>query len=117
MMEFYKGIFGGELSLMTYGDAPGTDPANKDRIMHGKLEGGALHLMGSDGDPAKISAGSRIELTLSGMDETKLREYFGSLSAGGKVKYPLDKMFWGDTFGTLTDKFGIDWQVNITAPK
>jgi PhnB protein len=35
------------------------------------------------------------------------------LSEGGKVTSPLKKESWGDIFGSLTDKFGIDWLVNI----
>jgi PhnB protein len=31
------------------------------------------------------------------------------------VKAPMEKMFWGDTFGALIDKFGIGWQVNVTS--
>jgi PhnB protein len=26
---------------------------------------------------------------------------------------PLEKAPWGDTFGMCTDKFGVDWLVNI----
>jgi len=33
------------------------------------------------------------------------------------VNYPLEKAPWGDTFGMLTDQFGINWMVNITAQK
>lgn len=42
---------------------------------------------------------------------------FDSLSADGNVNYPLKKEFWGDIFGTLTDRFGVDWMVNISASK
>ena len=63
-MEFYKGIFGGELTVQTYGDTPGTQPENKDRIMHARLEGGDIKLMASDGTPGKVSKSSRIELAL-----------------------------------------------------
>jgi PhnB protein len=41
----------------------------------------------------------------------------GYLSAGGAVTMPLEKAAWGDTFGMVTDKFGISWLVNITATK
>jgi len=27
---------------------------------------------------------------------------------------PLAKQFWGDTFGMVTDKFGVHWMVNVT---
>ena len=117
-MDFYKGIFGGELTIMTFGDAgaqmPGAEEM-KDKIMHAKLEGD-VNLMASDSREASEHA-AKIELSLSGDDEQKLTSYFEKLSEGGKVKSPLKKEMWGDTFGQLTDKYNIDWMVNIATPK
>jgi PhnB protein len=118
-MEFYKSIFGGELTMQTVDDFPGDMPEKesmKGMIMHSRLEGGDIKLMGSDSPKASPTA-AKVELSLSGTDEPKLRKYFEALSAGGKVKFPLKKEAWGDTFGMLTDKFGVDWMVNITTPK
>ncbi|HXR50488.1 MAG TPA: VOC family protein [Verrucomicrobiae bacterium] len=115
-MEFYKSVFGGELSIQTFGDVPGTEAVNKDQIMHANLDGGAVKLFGSDSSKASERA-AKIELTIGGSDEAKLTDIFNALSDGGTVKTPLKKEFWGDTFGQLTDKFGIDWMVNIAAPK
>jgi PhnB protein len=39
------------------------------------------------------------------------------MGTGGTVDSPLEKQFWGDTFGALTDRYGISWQVNIEAQK
>ena len=40
-MEFYKGIFGGELSMMTFGQVDESCPAAiSDHIMHASLMGG-----------------------------------------------------------------------------
>ena len=30
---------------------------------------------------------------------------------------PLKKEFWGDIFGSLTDKYNINWMMNIAQPK
>ncbi|HWQ83858.1 MAG TPA: VOC family protein [Anaerolineales bacterium] len=43
----------------------------------------------------------------------ELRKYFEQLASGGMVAMPLEKAPWGDTFGMLTDQFGINWMVNI----
>jgi PhnB protein len=120
-MEFYQSVFGGELSVQVYGDTPDAVPGgvteeNKDTVMHARLEGGAAKLMASDSQNASDVA-TKIELSLSGDDDAQLRELFDKLSAGGKVNSPLEKMFWGDTFGNLTDKYGVTWMVNINAPK
>ena len=47
--------------------------------------------------------------------EADLRKIFDLLSDGGMVKADLEKMFWGDIFGAVIDRFGIGWQVNIAA--
>lgn len=116
-MEFYKGIFGGELTLQTVGEANPQAEENQDKIMHGRLEGGEINLMASDdmGDIPKESA--RISLSLTGADEDKLRQIFDALAEGGEVKHPLEKQFWGDLFGDLRDKFGISWMVDVMPAK
>jgi len=116
-MEFYKSIFGGELSFQTYGDVGAANADNdKDNIMHAKLEGGLITLMASDTSMASPKM-AKVSLSLNGTDEKKLHEIFGQLSEGVEVKHPLKKEFWGDTYGDLTDKYGIDWMVNIEAKK
>jgi PhnB protein len=120
-MTFYKDIFGGELTLTTYGDTPkqaseGIGEVKPDNIMHSVLEGGDIKLMGSDTEKASKDA-AKIDLSLGGSDETKLRDIFSKLAEGGEVHQPLSKMFWGDTFGSLSDKFGINWMMNITSAK
>ena len=56
-------------------------------------------------------------VSLSGDDEDTLQGWWDGLSADGKVNVPLEKAPWGDTFGMLTDKYGIDWLVNIAGPE
>ncbi|HEY3248694.1 MAG TPA: VOC family protein [bacterium] len=118
-MEFYKGIFGGQLDVQTYDEVPAEMPGReqmKGKVIHARLAGGDVNLMASDTHDKTLGTG-KIELSVSGDDEAKLRKIFDGLSAGGKVSSPLKKEFWGDTFGSLTDKFGIGWMVNITAKK
>ncbi|HEY5442820.1 MAG TPA: VOC family protein [Candidatus Saccharimonadales bacterium] len=114
-MEFYKDIFGGELTVQTYGDVKAANEENgANNIMHARLEGGDIKLMASDTAKASPVA-AKVSLALGGSDEPRLREIFGKLSKGGKVFMELKKEFWGDIFGSVTDKYGVDWMVNITA--
>jgi len=118
-MEFYKGVFGGELEMSTVGDAPDMPDmpkVDKNWIMHSTLDGGAIKLMASD-SPKASEHSAKVELSLGGTDEAKLTKIFEALSDGGTVKMPLKKQFWGDTFGMLSDKFGVDWNMNIGAEK
>ncbi len=115
-MEFYKNVFGGEITAQTHGEALGNQAEAdwRDKIMHASLEGGDIKLMGSDTKKASEKA-AKITLSLGGDDEAKLDEIFNKLSAGADVVQPLEKQFWGDIFGQLIDKYGIEWMVNISA--
>ena len=116
MMEFYKKVFGGELSLSTFGQSPMPVPdSHKDRIMHSALESGTVSIMASDSTPDMplSSTHSNISLSLVSKDADKLNQIFDELSDGGKVTMKLEKQFWGDTFGMVDDKFGTHWMVNI----
>lgn len=117
-MEFYKSVFGGELTVQVYGEVPGMDKdaSKKDWLMHAALESGAIKLFASDTDKASARA-AKVELCLGGTDETAMREIFGKLSTDGEVRGPLKKEFWGDIFGSVTDKYGVDWMMNISVPK
>jgi len=77
-----------------------------------------MTLMASD-TPARMEyrPGNNISLSLSGENEAELTAYFQKLSAGGTITMPLTKAMWGDMFGMCTDKFGVGWLVNISAPK
>ena len=115
-MEFYQSVFGGELTLSTFGENQASqDPAEQDMIMHGMLvtESG-LTLMGAD-TPKTMSytPGDNYSVSLSGEDEDELRRYWDGLSAGGTVATPLERAPWGDFFGMCSDKFGVSWLVNI----
>ncbi|MDQ7843354.1 MAG: VOC family protein [Armatimonadota bacterium] len=119
-MEFYRSVFGGELSLTTFREFQASDdPSEDDKIMHARLDTPAgLVLMASD-TPRRMpyQTGSSISLSLSGDDQSTLTTYFNNLAAGGTVVMPLEKAAWGDTFGMCTDKFGVQWMVNVTARK
>jgi PhnB protein len=117
-MEFYKGVFGGALTLNTYGEYGAQDAPEANKIMHGMLEtDGGLTLMGADTPPGtEHNPGDNITVSLSGDDADELRGYWQKLSDGGSVSVPLEKQMWGDEFGQCMDKFGIRWSVNIGQP-
>jgi PhnB protein len=117
-MEFYRDVFGGDLTLSTYGESGMAEGADGDKIMHAQLESPAGYtLMASDAPPGmEHSAGSAISISLSGDDGDELRGYFQKLSDGGTVTMPLEKQMWGDEFGMCNDRFGVAWMVNISQP-
>jgi PhnB protein len=115
-MSFYQGVLGGELSITRRGDVDPTTPQESSHlVINAALDTGSFTVRASDGSDATSEVQTRIELTIIGSDENELRRIFDGLGHGGSVKAPMDKMFWGDIFGALIDKFGIGWQVNVTA--
>jgi len=120
-MEFYKAVFGGELTVSTFGEAGMTDhDAKPDQIMHAMLVAdNGITLMASDTVTGfkEYVPGTNISISLSGDNEEELTGYYNKLVEGGKVEEPLEKAPWGDTFGMCTDKFGIYWMVNIAGAK
>ncbi|MGH8823514.1 MAG: VOC family protein [Jiangellaceae bacterium] len=118
-MEFYQGVFGGTLTLNTFGEYGAQDTPEADKIMHGLLEtDSGLTLMGADTPPGmEHNPGTNITVSLSGDDADELRGYWEKLSGGGNVLVPLEKQMWGDEFGQCVDQFGIGWMVNIAQPQ
>jgi PhnB protein len=118
-LEFYQSIFGGELRMSTFKEAGmQVNPEEENWLMHGQLTAGNKDIMISDtpsfmGTP--VLGG--FSMSLSGEEAEELKGYWDKLSEGAKINQPLEQAPWGDTFGMLIDKFGIDWMVNISAPK
>ena len=117
-LEFYRGVFGGELTLSTFGEAGMGNGPDADKIMHGQLETPAGYTLMASDAPAGMehSAGSALSISLSGDDADALRGYFAGLADGGRVTMPLEKQMWGDEFGMCVDPFGVAWLVNISQP-
>jgi PhnB protein len=118
-MLFYQKALGGNLDLLTFNPDGAPKPAGpNDAIMHARLESDGAVIMGTDGMaeyPAKV--GENIAVALSGEDEAHLTAAFNSLAEGGNVKQGLKVESWGDAFGWLEDKYGVNWMVNINKPK
>ena len=118
-MEFYRSVFGGALTVSTFGEFGQPDSPEADKVMHALLETDrGFTLMASD-LPAGMehNPGSNIAISLSGDEADELRGYWDKLSGGGTVTMPLEKQVWGDEFGMCVDQFGVHWMVNISEPQ
>jgi len=118
-LEFYNQVFGGTLTMNTFGEYGAPDDPGADKIMHGQLEtDSGFTLMGADTPPGmEHNPGDNVAVSLSGDDTDELRGYWAKLSDGGTVSVALDKQMWGDEFGMCVDQFGISWLVNIAQPQ
>jgi PhnB protein len=116
-MEFYRSVFGGNLTMSTFKDYHASEDASEDdKIMHSVLEAGnGLTFMAADvPNRMEYRPGTNFSMSLSGDDDAELRGYYERLSSSGAVLQPLAEAPWGDTFGMCVDRFGISWLVNIS---
>ncbi|MBU3661500.1 MAG: VOC family protein [Flavobacteriales bacterium] len=121
--NFYKSVFGGEFTYIgRFGEMPpqeGMPPmseADKNKIMHVGLPIGSTNLMGSDtiGEWAAFFVqGNNFSVNINPESKEEADKLFNGLSIGGQVTMPMAATFWGAYFGTLTDKFGINWMINL----
>jgi len=117
-IEFYAKVFKKEVcNLMTYGEAP-PDPnytvseTDKDRIMYAGIDFENMHAMFMDlPSNAPFIKGNNINPTLSMEDKEEVTRLFNELKEGGKVEMELQKAFFSELYGMVTDKFGISWQI------
>jgi len=128
--NYYKSIFGGEFAgqgIMRFGDIPSQegqppmDPGMNQLVMHVALPilGGHL-LMGTDAPEQmgfKVNYGNNMYINLEPDTKEETKKLFDALSAGGKVSNELQDMFWGDYFGSCTDKYGVQWMFNCSSKK
>lgn len=116
-MEFYHTVFGGELQMNTFKEyGASQDPSEDDKIMHSMLEAdNGMTFMAADTPNAmEYKPGTNYSVSLSGDNDEELSGYYKKLSADGTEIMPLEKAPWGDKFGMVTDKFGVQWMVNIS---
>lgn len=115
---FYHSVFGGEApNFSRFKETPQAEhmsDSEGELIMHVDLPIGETVLMGSDRPAAMGSnvVGNNFSVSVLPDSEEEATSIFEGLSAGGEVIMPLQKTFWGATFGMLTDKFGVQWMVN-----
>jgi PhnB protein len=119
-MEFYSTVFGGSLDLTTFKELNASeDPSEDNKIMHSMLEAdnGITFMAADTPNRMEYRRGTHMSMSLSGDNDAELSGYFEKLSDGGTIREPLRAAPWGDKFGMLTDKFGIEWLVNIAGQK
>ncbi len=125
--NFYKSVFGGEFSglirVREHADEPGMDiygPDSQDLILHISLPIlGDHYLMGTDVPNAmgKVVFGNSTHIFLSLDDKPTADKYFKLLAAGGKTEMEMQPVFWDAYFGSLIDKFGIQWMFEAPIKK
>lgn len=124
---FYKSVFGGEFTMIQrfkeVADLPGKEKMSEEdlnKVMHVALPVGDSVLMATDvlkGMGQSLTVGNNVSISLNPDTKEEADRIFTALSVGGKVGMPLQDMFWGGYFGSLTDKYGVQWMINVEFKK
>lgn len=122
--NFYKSVFGTEFigNIMRIGDmppmpgAPEISEKEKNMLVHISLPitGGHV-IMGTDVPESmgfKLNFGNNMHINLQPDTREETKRLFNALSEGGTITMELQDMFWGDYFGSFSDKYGVFWMVN-----
>jgi PhnB protein len=119
-LNFYKACLGGEIVAMNrFAGSPmeaNVDADFRDKVLHASFVAGDVKFMASDGRPGPGPSGEDdIALSLATNDPAQGERVFNALAEGGEVTMPLDDAFWGGRFGSLTDRFGVQWMISVHA--
>jgi PhnB protein len=124
--NFYKSVFGGDFTggISRFGDIPPAEnlpplpEEDKKLVMHVELPiVGGHKLMGTDAPESmgfRVHPGNNVYIMVSPDTRTETRRLFDALAEDGSVEQPLQVMFWGDYYGSLKDKFGVQWMFNCS---
>jgi PhnB protein len=127
--NFYRSVFGGDFvgGIQRFKDVPPSDnnpPVPEDAknlVMHIALPILDGHvLMGTDAPNSmgfKVNFGNNVYISLHPDTREETRRLFNALSKGGKVEMELQDQFWGDYYGSLTDKYGVQWMFDCEEKK
>jgi PhnB protein len=128
VFNFYKSVFGGEfIGIMRFKDIPPNEnmpplaEADKNLVMHVAFPilGGHV-LMGTDAPESMgftVTKGNNVYICLQPDSREETQRLFKALSEGGKIEMDLQDMFWGDYYGSCSDKYGINWMFNCGQKK
>jgi len=121
--DYYKSVFGGEFAVkQRFSDGPpemmGVAEDEKNRIMHVSLPLGDNVLMGSDtaqGHAGPLVKGNNFSISFTPSSRAEADEAFDKLKDGGKETMSMQETFWGSYFGMVTDRYGVQWMINMDA--
>lgn len=130
-LEFYREVFGGELTAATYADLgmPGEMPG-ADRIVFGQVVSAdgfrvmAYDIPGTDGPAApgvtRRERGVTITdqpffVSVRGGRLEEVSALWSGLAVGATIVEPLAASAWSPGFGMLTDRFGVGWLMVVDA--
>jgi PhnB protein len=113
-LEYYKGVFGGEIQRVQLADGNPMFKGLEGKIIHSELhinESCVLYLVDVlDGS----QKGSESNLVLEMDSEEEINRVYSALKEKSTVKFELQKTFWGAYHAVVVDCYGNTWGLNYT---
>ncbi|GAA3381686.1 VOC family protein [Cryptosporangium minutisporangium] len=118
-LEFYRGVFGGELTLVSYADAQNVqDPAAAEEIMWGQVrsaDGFAVMAYDVPGSLPWEPGQNAFFVSVRGTSAEEITSYWKSLSDRATIVQDLAPAGWAPLYGMLRDRFGVVWVLDVVA--
>lgn len=119
-LDFYASVFGGHTVAVTYKDAGAVqNESEADWVMWGEVAGdNGFHVMAYDvPSPLPWNQGENpFFVSVRGDDAKEISALWGKLAEGSAIVRPLGSAQWAPLYGMLTDRFGVNWVLDVTAP-
>jgi len=115
-LAFYAEVLGGSVEVTTYGEYGHAEDGMADKVMHSTLKADGIELHAADEPEGAAGGGTPrvgIALALMSPEPGNLEQVFARLAEGGEVTTPLERQAWGDTYGEVTDRFGVAWMIDF----
>lgn len=130
-LEFYRSVFGGDLTIATYGDfGMPADAPGAGNVVFGQVtsaEGFSVMAYDIPGQSGGAAAGSTHRengvtitdqpffVSVRGETLDEVESFWAKLVAGASIVEPLAASAWSPGFGMLTDSFGVTWTLDVAA--
>lgn len=116
-LDFYKQVFDGEQTVMTYGAMGQPDlAASPDHVIWGQVTAeDGFRIMAFDvrtGQDYHAGANA-FYVSLRGSSADEVRTRWSALAEGAVILHPIGPSAWSPLYGMLTDKFGVTWIVDV----
>jgi len=112
-LDFYQGIFGGEIRNAQLADGIEMFKGHEGKYIHAELhinEACVIYLVDIFGkEPIK---GNHIQLALQMDSEDEINRVYEALSKEGQIKMELQDTMWGARYGIVVDRYGVIWELN-----
>ena len=110
--RFYTSIFPNS-HIEGFNRTTEAGPGEPGSVLSGSFVLDGTRFIGINGGP-HFRFSEAVSFTIHCADQDEVDYYWDRLTDGGTVVMPLEKAPWGDSFGMLTDRFGVPWMVNIS---